>query len=258
MQTTYSKQRHNFTKLTELDLEIKDKHRKILTSVLFYRVLRTRELFKKSGYFHGIKSFHKLIARFKEKEFIGIVSESHFSEQFIYPKEKLLREYKGKHWRDYSLHDESLSTLKLYWQLSQVYQWIISLEENFESDSYINNEGPNYDFLFDLKEKRRLNFALYAYFPPKGDEAPYFKGLQNKLSKEFIDVPILFTREWDIHLQRCLTEYFFAGEKVMRAVAWCHLDESFMTRKEILSAPLMTLEGTTTLQKYLTKHQGGL
>ena len=240
--------RHNFTKISDDDLDVGSERLRKLGPLLYFRVLRTQELMRRSGYKHGIKSFHKFLVKLKEQGFIGTISEDKFSQQFVYPKERFIRHYDGDKWKKYALPDESLDTIKLYWQMAQAFQLLAGRKACSEKESYTNNKGPYFDFRF----VSDLRFGMYVYFPPEDDEAHYFKNLRDKIFNAYLEMPILFTREWDIGLFRGLTEHYFEGKKVMDKLAWCHMDESRMTKVQILSAPLITTRVTTTLDEYVT------
>lgn len=77
---------------------------------------------KRSGYTHGPKSFHKLLNRFKQLNLIGSSSEGQFSEQFIYPKPKLLKRYRGNRFKNFLPYAEDLDTIRLYWQTGQAFK----------------------------------------------------------------------------------------------------------------------------------------
>ena len=241
--------RHNFTNISDEDLEIGHGRRRMLGPLLFYRVLRTRELMRRTGYPHGIKSFRKLLAKLKKQELIGTISEDKFSQQYVYPREKLLRRSKGERWEKYSLHDESLETVKFYWKLAKIHQWLTARKENFQSESYINDGGPNFDFSFDMSFENTISFGMYAYFPPKG-ERDHFENIEDRVFKGWISIPIFFTRSWDKKLQRKLTKEHFQPPRMYEA-AWCHLDDRRMTREEILAAPLETLKSSMTLEEFV-------
>lgn len=246
--------RHNFTNISDDDLEVGSKRLKKFGPLLYFRVLQTQELMRRTGYKHGIKSFHKFLVKLNTLGFIEKISEDKFSQQFVYPRERLIRRYDGNKWQKYALPDESLDTIKLYWQMAKAFQWLTSHKSSSEKNSYANNKGPYFDFRF----VSGLRFGMYAYFPPEDDEAQYFKSLSSKISNAFLEMPILFTREWDVELFRELTKHYFAGKEVMDKLAWCHMDASRMTKEEILSAPLITTRVTTTLDEYVTSEAKNL
>jgi len=246
--------RHNFTKFSDDDLEIGSERLKKFGPLLYFRVLRTQELMRRTGYKHGIKSFHKLLVKLNALGFIEKISEDKFSQQFIYPKERLIRRYNRDKWQEYALPDENLDTIKLYWQMAKAFQWLTSHKSCTEKNAYINNKGPYFDFRF----VSGLRFGMYAYFSPEDDEAQYFKSLNGKISNAFLEMPILFTREWDVELFRELSKHYFKEKEVMDKMAWCHMDASRMTQEEILSAPLITTRMTTTLDEYVTSEAKNL
>ncbi len=244
--------RHNFTNISDNELETGHHHLQILGPLLYARVLKTSELQQNSGYKHGIKSFHKCIAKLKNQNFIGTISENKFSEQFIYPKKKIISHYKGEKWQNYSLPDQNLDTIRLYWQIKKLFEYMRETKKCSESQSYINNDGPYFDFRVVLNLKQNSRFGLYAHQSFGDDEAIYFKSFKQRFSKAFLEIPILVTNDWNIELFRELTKHYFENTDVMNKLAWCHMDASRMTIKSILSAPLITTELTTTLGEYIS------
>ncbi|PIP91229.1 MAG: hypothetical protein COW01_06145 [Bdellovibrionales bacterium CG12_big_fil_rev_8_21_14_0_65_38_15] len=238
-------QRHNFTNISDYDLEVSEQHRHIFSPLLYNRVLRTSELMRRAGYSHGAKSFQKLLNRFKQLELIGIVSENKFVEQFIYPKAKLLHQFRGKAYQKFLLHGDDLDSVRLYWQMAQAFKYLTNLIESTKSETYINNKGQNFDFYFEIAGEKRLRFGMYAYFSSV-DEAGYLEKLRDNCRNGYIDLPILFTSTFDENHFRNLTSQ-------MPEVAICHLDKFLMTKEEFLSVKIITHKLTSTLENYVTK-----
>lgn len=251
MQKTAQK-RHNFTKISDQDLEMGYKSKAILSPLLFFKVLRTLEMMKHSPYPHGIKSFRKLLQKLERQEFIGVVSESKFAEQFIYPKEKLLRHYWGERWRQYFVHGEDVDTVKLHWQIAKIYRTFSSQKSYMRSESYINNSGPHFDFCFQrFGVDRVMSYGLYGYFANEENETSYFQNLREKFYEGRICTPIIVTRDWNEELQRELLRHYFGDSHLLKKIAFCHIERSFETKKQLSSTTLMTVDSTFTLEQYI-------
>ena len=156
--------RHNFTNISDLDLKTGERV-KDLSPLLYFRVLKTNELLERSSYPHSLKSFRKLLAKFEKMELIGAKREDPFSPKLIYPKEKLIREYRGNRWKEYFITDESLKRLKFYWQIGKLYRIMGHIGNDSEGKSYINSSGPWFDFHLKLKPRETMYYGLYANTP---------------------------------------------------------------------------------------------
>ncbi|MCY4523747.1 MAG: hypothetical protein OXB84_03300 [Halobacteriovoraceae bacterium] len=65
------RKRHNFTKISDVDLMMNSLCQHWPGPLRYYRVLRTRELMEKIGYKKGVKSFRKLLKKCERMELIG-------------------------------------------------------------------------------------------------------------------------------------------------------------------------------------------
>ena len=154
--------RPHFTKISDKDLTVGLKYQGILDPLLYFKVLRTKDLLERSSYKHGIKSFRKLLKKFERHGVIGMIAEDQFSEQFIYPKESSIRKILGDEWKKYFVHDESLENIKLHWQVARIAQILGRFKECSDSKSYINSEGHYYDFQIIMDSETRVFYDLYS------------------------------------------------------------------------------------------------
>ena len=245
--------KHDFTKILDYELLIKSRFKNPLSPLLYFKVLKTKELMRRMNYEHGIKSFRKLLIKYEKLGLIKRKRESSNSCWYIYPAEKLLRERYEEKWKDYFVYDEEIDTLKFHWQTGKIFELLS--KESSEENSYINcSPYPHYDFKFDHYIDRRLIFGLYTclYENEEKDEETFFKDLSKRHREGGISHPIILTRFWNEKAQKVFIDVFF--EYFKNEIAWCHIEESYETKKDFLNAKLMTLNKKMTLGEYI---QGG-
>ena len=245
-----TKQGHNFTKISDEDLIIGYEYCKMLGPLLYNRVLKTKEFMKRSGYKHGIKSFRKLISRFKRQGLIGTISQNRFSEQYIFPKEKLIKFYKGDNWKDFVLQDESLKGVKTYEKLNQVMKAFELSKKFSDGESYINSDQVHFDFRANFHLGCPMSFGVYAFF--EEDEDKLFDRI-DKFSKENdFSAAIILTTSDDKKMQTELLEHYFPDNGEIRPkVAWCYIEGDSLSQEEILKAPLSIFELDMNLQEFV-------
>ena len=241
--------RPNFTNISDLDLELKGKAKK-LDPLFYYKVLKTRELFNRTNKREGIKNFRKWINKLEKMGLVGTIRENRFSEQFIYIKERLLQIDKGENWKHYTVHDESLESIKFHWQIGKMYRVFTQQGSHLRNDSYINTNGRSYDFKFELWGAKAMIYGLFAIFPWGEDEKAKFEDLRERIEESYITIPIFLTRDWDEILQRELSKHYFRS-RWPRKVAWCHIKDSDKTKEDFLNAPLITIKESMSLGDFL-------
>ena len=233
--------RHNFTNISDIDLKIgvQVKH---LSPLLYFRVLKTNELFGRSGYSHSLKSFRKLLAKFEKMELVGAKREGAFSPKLLYPKKRLLRWRWGNRWSEYFVTDENLKTLKFYWQIGKLCQIMQSTGKNLEVNSYINSKGPWFDFYLRLKRKEVMCYGLYANLPNGRSEEEFWEQLKNNFVRGCVFNSIILTQTWNKKYQRKLMSRYLKGKR-LESVAWCHIKESFTNKEDFFKGSIDDLEG---------------
>ena len=243
--------RRNFTTISDQDLAMGLKYNELLDPLLYFKVLKTKTLFNMSTYPHGLKSFRKLLKKFEQHEFIGMITEDRFSEKLIYPKESLLRESKGNRWKDYFVHDTSLPTIKIHWQIAYIARVMGNFKKCDKYESYINSEGPYYDFHIAMESKTRIFYDLHAFFFDQNSEEKQLKKLFKAHNWGGLYFSILFVNQWDESLQgQLIQRYIRQSERPY--VAWCFLHPSHTSWKDIQSSPLITLDKSMTLGEFVT------
>ena len=247
--------KHDFTKILDYELLIKSRFKNPLSPLLYFKVLKTKELMRRMNYGFGIKSFRKLLIKYEKLGLIKRKRESSNSCWYIYPAEKLLRERYEEKWREYFVYDEEIDTIRFHWQTAKIYRFLS--EDSTEQNSYINcSPQPHYDFKFDHYVDRRLIFGLYTclYEYEEKDEETFFKDLNIRYREGGISHPIILTRNWNEKAQKIFIEIFFKTEYFKDQIAWCHIEESHETKEDFFNAKLMTLNRQMTLREYI---QGG-
>ena len=242
-------ERHNFTKIKGRDLEIGVGFKNYIEPLLYYKVLRTKELKRRTGYKHGIKSYRKFLNKYEKLGLIGTVSEDQFSEQYIYAKERLLRIYKNDLWKSYSVDSETIESIKLHWQVAKVKQYFTKKDAYFDK-TYINEDGPYFEFSISTYDNGMQTFAFYTDY--RGiNEQNYFGNLHKKFKEAYSDVAIIFTQTFDIELLRELTKYYLSEKSRVELIGWCHMHTGLETKEQIKNAKVITLDDSFTLDEFI-------
>lgn len=251
METNYLPNgRFNFTILDNQTLMMRVQHQEIFNPLLYYRVLRTRELKRLGKYKHDTKSFNKLIQKFREWGLVGTAIDNKFKGQLIFPGEELLKTYKKENWKNYNVHGEDVDIVKLHWHIKNASNAISRLTSHNYTNSYINCRGPYYEFIHEL-DNSQVSLGLRTDVGLEYEQ-DFFERLKTDAEDGNYDHPVIFTLDEDDWIQQQLLMHFFPDPNEQVKPVFCLIKDRYKSPESYMNAKVITAHGKLKLKELIT------